>query len=309
MSILSTEERARIIAQLVEGTGIRGTARLCGANKTTVNKLSLELGKGCLALHNELVRDVRVALVQVDEQWSFVKKKQKRMKPTDDPETTGDQWTYLAQDVTTRVVLSFLVGRRTSASAREFVTDLRGRVLGRFQVTADGHKPYVDAFLEICGDTVDFAQLVKRYECDEREAKGLPLGRKWYIGSEKTAITGNPNPKHTSTSRIERTNLSNRMEQARFARKTLRHSKDITHHRASAALYYAYYNLCRVHQTLRTTPAVVLGITPREWSLGELIEVAMDHRPRASAKVEVEALDAAIAPVVLRVLAGGKGRP
>ena len=280
MSVLGKCQRIEILSHLVEGTGIRSTARLCSVSRATVGKLSLDLGEGAAVLHDEQMRDLRVSLVQVDEQWSFVKKKQKRLKETDDAETMGDQWTYVAQDVVHRAVVSFLVGKRTAANARAFIADLRSRIRGRFQATADGYKPYVDAFAEACGDTVAFSQLIKRYECDEREARGLPLGRKRYIGSEHQVIMGNPNPKHISTSRIERTNLSNRMEQARFARKTLRHSKLLRHHRASTALYYTYFNLCRVHESLDTTPAVALGVTPREWSPGELIEAALDLRPR-----------------------------
>jgi IS1 family transposase len=304
MSVLGKEKRIEILAHLVEGTGIRSTARLCGTSRATVGKLSLDLGEGCAALHDDLMRDLRVALVQVDEQWSFVKKKQKRLNESDDAETMGDQWTYAAVDVVHRAVISFLVGKRTAATARAFITDLRSRIRGRFQATADGYKPYADAFVEICGDTVDFAQLVKRYECDEREARGFPLGRKRYTGSEHVIITGNPELRAISTSRIERTNLSNRMEQARFARKTLRHSKALRQHRAATALYYAHFNLCRVHQSLDTTPAVALGVTPREWSPGELIEAAFDLRPRGEI-VEREPPTPDLQPR-LRILKGGR---
>jgi IS1 family transposase len=296
MSVLQRHERIRILAHLVEGTGIRSTARLCGVDKTTVNKFSLDVGDGCQVLHDEYMRDLPVSLVQVDEQWSFVRKKQKRLKETDDPTIMGDQWTYVAEDVVHRAIISYYIGKRTVASARAFVTDLRARVTGRFQVTADGHKPYADAFKEVCGDTVDFAQLVKRYECDEREARGLPLGRKRYIGSERQVILGSPDPSKISTSAIERMNLSSRMEQARLARRTLRHSKDLRQHKASTALYYAYFNLVRVHDTLETTPAVALGLFSREWTLGELIDAAMDRRssinPQAArVRIELDAHD------------------
>lgn len=306
MSVLRTDQRIQILAHLVEGTGIRSTARLTGVNKTTVNKLSLDVGEGCAALHDELMRDLRVSLIQVDEQWSFVKKKQKRVNEADDPEVVGDQWTYVAQDVVHRAVIAFLVGKRTAASARAFVTDLRSRVRGRFQATSDGHKAYVDAFAEVCGDSVDFAQLVKRYECDEREAKGLPLGRKRYVGSEHVVVTGAPDPKGISTSRVERTNLSNRMEQSRFARKTLRHSKDLRQHRASAALYYAFFNLCRVHESLETTPAVALGVTPREWSLGELIDAALARLPHVRSATEQRETRTSPLQPRLTVILGGK---
>lgn len=304
MSTLDRYRRVEILAHLVEGNGIRTTARLCGANKTTVNKLSLDVGEGSLALHDDLMRDLPVPLVQVDEQWSFVKKKQKRLTERDDPTMFGDQWTYVAQGVVHRVVISFVIGKRTAATTRAFVADLRSRVRGRFQVTADGYRPYVDAFAEACGDTVDFAQLVKRYECDEREARGLPLGRKRYIGSEHQNIFGAPDPRHISTSRIERTNLSNRMEQSRFARKTLRHSKDLRQHRAATALYYTYFNLCRVHETLGTTPAVALGVTPREWTLDEFIDAAMDHRRGRQALAAGPQLP--VSGPCLRLIMGGR---
>ncbi len=308
MSVLKKEQRIQILSQLVEGTGIRSTARLTGVDKTTVNKLALDLGEGCWVLHDQLMRDLRVALVQVDEQWGFVRKKNKHVKETD-PSDFGDQWTYVGIDVVKKAVLSFFIGKRNAASARAFVTDLRSRLLGRFQVTSDGYKPYADAFAEVCGDSVDFAQLVKQYECDEREAKGQPLGRKRYIGSEKQIITGDPDETKISTSGIERLNLSNRMEQARFARKTLRHSKVLRHHEASAALYYTYFNLARWHEMLKTTPAVALGVTPGEWSLGQLIDAALDLRPRGNREPEEREQPEVVLQPRLVAIAGGKGRP
>ncbi len=252
------------------------------------------------------MRDLRVALVQVDEQWELGQEKNRHVSESDPPDF-GDQWTYVGIDVVHKAVLSFFIGKRTAASARAFVTDLRSRLLGRFQVTADGYKPYADAFVD-CGDSVDFAQLVKRYECDEREARGMPLGRKRYTGSEKQVITGSPDPRKISTSGIERLNLSNRMEQARFARKTLRHSKALRPHKASAALYYTYFNLCRFHESLATTPAVALGVTSREWGLGEFIDAAMDLRPRVDRQVEESDEPAVVLQPRLMVISGGKGR-
>lgn len=304
MSVLSKNQRIQILSQLVEGTGIRATARLTGADKATVNKLALDLGEGCWVLHYQLMRDLRVALAQVDEQWGFVRKKNKHVKETDPPDF-GDQWTYVAIDVVKKAVLSFFIGKRTAASARAFVTDLRSRLLGRFQVTSDGYKPYADAFEEVCGDSVDFAQLVKQYECDEREAKGQRLGRKRYIGSKHQVIVGNPDEAKISTSGVERLNLSNRMENARFARKTLRHSKELRQHRAATALYYTYFNLCRVHESLATTPACALGVTPREWSFGELIDAALDLRPRVEAGAEEEERPSPILQPRLKLIAGG----
>ena len=287
MSVLRKDQRIEILAHLAEGTGVRSTARLCGVDNGTVNKFAFDVGRGCQVLHDEMMRDLRCPLVQVDEQWNFVKKKNKHVKETDDREVVGDQWTYVAHDVVHKATISFVVGKRTAETARVFVLDLRPRIKGRFQVTADGHKPYIDAFAEVEG--IDFAQLVKRYECDERESKGLPLGRKRYVGSERQVITGAPDPRHISTSGIERRNLTTRMESARCARKTLRHSKDLAQHKAAIALHYVHFNLVRQHETLGTTPAVALGVITREWSLGELIDAAMERRPRVTAAPDVDA--------------------
>lgn len=270
MNRLTIADRARVVAALVEGNSIRSTVRMTGVAKNTVAKLLLELGSACAAYHDEYVRDVRVRRLQCDEIWSFVGCKKKNATPEQKQQGWGDVWTWTAIDADTKLCVAYLVGGRDAGWAGEFLQDAASRIRGRVQITTDGHRAYVDAVEDAFGADVDYAQLQKIYGApsDEEQRRYSPAK---CIGTDMKVVSGNPDPKHISTSFVERQNLTMRMSMRRFTRLTNGFSKKIENHMAAVALYFFFYNFCRVHQTLRVTPAMEAGLADHVWALDEMV--------------------------------------
>jgi IS1 family transposase len=270
MNRLNTKQRAQIVAALVEGNSIRATVRMTGAAKNTVVKLLSELGCACAAYHNGNVRNLRVRRVQADEIWSFVGCKKKKATPEQKAEGWGDAWTWVALDADTKLCVSYLVGGRDAGWAMDFMDDCASRIRGRVQVTTDAHRAYLDAVEGAFGMDVDYAMLQKIYGApsDEEQRRYSPAR---CIGCDLKVVSGNPDPKHVSTSYVERQNLTMRMSMRRFTRLTNAFSKKIDNLRHAVALHFMYYNFCRVHQTLRVTPAMEAGIADHVWSVEELV--------------------------------------
>lgn len=269
MNRLSGSDRARIVSALVEGNSIRATVRMTGIAKNTVVKLLSDLGHACLEFHDKRVRDVRVRRLQCDEIWSFVGAKAKNTTPEKKAEGWGDVWTWTAIDADTKLCLSYLVGGRGAGWAQEFMQDCAARIRGRVQITTDGHRVYIDAVEDAFGSEVDYAQLHKIYGAPrETEAQYSPAV---CIGTDMKVVSGNPDPKHVSTSYVERQNLTMRMSMRRFTRLTNGFSKKIENHIAAVALYFTYYNFGRIHQTLRVTPAMEAGLADHVWSIEEIV--------------------------------------
>jgi len=269
-NVLSTSKRVQIVSALVEGVGIRPTARMCGVSKDTVMKLWVEMGEACARYQDETLRELTCRRLQVDEVWSFVYAKQKNV-PQDRLGVFGfgDVWTFTAIDAETKLIPSFLIGSRDAGSATELLQDLASRLVNRVQLTTDGHKMYLSAVEDAFHGSVDFAQLVKIYGADsEGEKRYSPAV---CIGCERTAVTGQPDPKHVSTSYVERSNLTVRMSVRRFTRLTNAFSKKLRNHAAAVALFTAHYNFCRIHQTLRVTPCMAAGVTKTVWSIADLV--------------------------------------
>lgn len=272
MNKLSTSRRAAIIRCLVEGNSIRSTVRITGASKNTIAKLLVDLGKACSAYHNEHVVNVKAERVQCDEIWSFCYAKQKNVETAKAaPEGAGDVWTWTAMESSSKLVISWMVGGRDSEYAMYFMDDLRSRLANQVQLTTDGHKAYLNAVEEAFGGDVDYAMLVKLYG---EPSGGKGSERKYSptecTGTKKERIAGNPDEAHVSTSHVERQNLTMRMCMRRFTRLTNAFSKKIENHEASVALHFMFYNFCRIHQTLRVTPAMAAGITDRLWDVEDL---------------------------------------
>jgi IS1 family transposase len=270
MNRLSTADRVRVIAALVEGMSIRATVRMTGVAKNTVAKLLVDLGTACAAYHDDHVRNLACERVQVDEIWSFCYAKQKNV-PADKRGTFGygDVWTWTAIDADTKLIVSYHVGGRSGDYAEDFMWDVAGRLTNRVQLTSDGHNAYLRAVEEAFGTSIDYAQLVKIYGPDHAGAGRYspPV----CIAAERKFITGNPDPDHVSTSFAERSNLTMRMSMRRFTRLTNAFSKKIENHCHNVALHFMHYNYCRIHQTLRITPAMAAGLTDHVWELDELI--------------------------------------
>jgi len=245
---------------------------MTGVAKNTVVKLLCDLGAACAEYHHENVRGLRVRRLQCDEIWSFVGAKAKNATPEQKQEGCGDAWTWTAIDADTKLCVSYLVGGRNAGWAYDFMQDCADRITGRVQVTTDGHKAYLEAVEGAFGMDVDYAQLQKIYGAptDAEQRRYSPAQ---CIGSDMKVVSGNPDPKHVSTSYVERQNLTMRMSMRRFTRLTNGFSKKIENHIAAVSLYFMYYNFCRVHQTLRVTPAMESGLSDHVWSVDELIAI------------------------------------
>jgi IS1 family transposase len=242
---------------------------MTGVAMNTVLKLLADLGEACAQLHDERVRDVRAKRVQADEVWQYVYAKAKNV-PEDKQGTFGfgDVWTWTAIDADTKLIISYLVGPRQPGSAFALMGDLAARISGHPQLTTDGLYWYPHAVERAFGIGVDYAVQVKRFSDSGGAGRYSPPR---FLGSTKEVIRGNPDPKHISTSHVERQNLTMRMSMRRFTRLTNGFSKKLENHVAAVAIHFAHYNFCRVHQTLRVTPAMEAGLTDTVWSLERLV--------------------------------------
>jgi IS1 family transposase len=275
-NVLSTAKRIQIVSALVEGCGIRATARMCDVSKDTVMKLWREIGEACIRLQDEKLRNLPCKRLQVDEIWAFVYAKAKNV-PAELQGTfgVGDVWTFTCIDADTKLVPSFLVGSRDSGCATEFLQDVASRLSGRVQLTTDGHKMYLSAVEDAFAGDIDFAQLVKIYGAAP-EGPEVRYSPAQCLGTQKASIVGCPDPVHVSTSYVERANLTMRMSIGRFTRLTNAFSKKVENHTAALGLFFAHYNFCRIHQSLRITPAMAAGVTSRVWSIADLVALLGD---------------------------------
>ena len=267
MNQLSTTRRTQVIAALVEGNSINATCRMLGVGKRTVLRLLEDAGRACAAFHDEHVRNVRVRRLQCDEIWSFVGAKMKNANEEQVAAGWGDVWTWTAIDADTKLIVSYLVGQRGPAWAKIVMEDIASRVSSRIQLTTDGLKMYADAVEGAFGCDVDYAMLIKLYGNDSFDTKYSP-GE--CIGTQSAVLMGSPDPRHISTSFVERQNLTMRMSMRRFTRLTNGFSKKLENHAHQVALYFFHYNLCRIHKTLRVTPAMEAKVSDHVWSLEEI---------------------------------------
>lgn len=284
MNRLSTKQRARVLAALVEGNSIRATVRMTGVAKNTVAKLLVDVGRACAEFQDEALRDLTCKRIQCDEIWSFCYAKQKNV-----PEALrgefgyGDVWTWVGMDADTKLVVSWLVGLRDARYASAFIEDLASRLSSRVQLTTDGLKAYLEAVEGAFGCDIDYAQLVKMYG----EPKGEKTSEHKYsppncTGARREKINGNPDQRHISTSYIERQNLTMRMSMRRFTRLTNGFSKKVENLEAAVALHFMYYNFCRIHRTLRVTPAMEAGVTDKLWSLEDVAELLVKDERKSN---------------------------
>jgi IS1 family transposase len=273
MNNLSTAERVQIIAALVEGNSINSVCRMTGRSNNTVLKLLKDMGEACAAYHNDHVRELKSKRIQVDEIWNFCYAKTKNV-PADKKGQFGygDVWTWVGIDADSKLIVSYLVGGRSMDYAEEFMHDLSGRLDRRVQLTSDGYAAYEFAVKESFGSDIDYAQLVKVYGKDQSAAGRYspPV----CLAAERHPICGAPEWGHISTSYAERSNLTMRMSMRRFTRLTNGFSKKIDNMKHAVALNFMYYNFCRVHKTLRVTPAMEAGLTDHVWTLAELVSIA-----------------------------------
>ncbi len=278
MNILLIEKQIAAISALTEGVSIRATERLTGIHRDTIMRLGARVGEGCARLHDRMMRGLQVPILEFDEIWEFVGKKQRRTRPEETDK--GDQYTYIALDATRKAIVSYMTGKRNESTTRAFVHDVWTRIVNRPQITSDGYGPYIEAIAEAFGDGADFAQLVKHYSAEQAVEAARRYSPARVVRVERMMVSGRPDNRRVSTSYVERSNLTLRMQQRRFTRLTNGFSKKLENHAAAVSLYVAHYNLCRVHEALRTTPAMALGVTDHIWTIGELIEAATGPEPK-----------------------------
>ena len=272
MNTLTIEKSSQVVASLVEGNSIRSTVRMTGVAKNTIVKLLVDLGQACSEYQDKALRNLPCKRIQCDEIWSFCYAKEKNV-PEDKKHTFGfgDVWTWVAIDPDTKLVASFNVGSRGAQTAKAFMDDLASRLANRVQLTTDGHRVYLQAVEDAFGKDIDYAMLVKMYGEDQKaDTRYSPAE---CIGCREQAIMGRPDPKHISTSHVERQNLTMRMGMRRFTRLTNAFSKKVDNHFWAIALHYMHYNFCRIHQTLRVTPAIEAGVSDHVWSIEELVRL------------------------------------
>ena len=271
MSRLSTAQRVQVVSALVEGNSVRSTCRMTGIAKGTVLSLLADLGKVCADYHDEHVRNVAAKRIQCDEIWSFCYGKEKNVTEEQKKAGAGSLWTWTALDADSKLIVSYLCGGRDASWARSFMEDVASRLTTRVQITTDGHRAYAEAVEGAFGMDVDYAMLIKLYgspaQPDTRYSPGV------CIGTETVYMSGTPDPKHVSTSYVERQNLTMCMSMRRFTRLTNAFSKKLENHEHMLAIYFLYYNFCRVHQTLRVTPAMEAGIASHAWTIEEMVKL------------------------------------
>lgn len=270
MNQLSREKRVQIINLLVEGNSMRATARIADVAFNSVKKLFIDTARVCAEYQDKTFRNLTCKKIQMDEVWSFVYSKQKNV-PDGMEGKAGDVWTWVAIDADSKLVPSWRIGKRDSQTANEFISDLASRLKNRVQITSDGFRPYLEAIEGAFGASVDYAMLVKIYGEDIEGQKRYSPAE--CVGAKKTKIIGDPDLCCISTSFVERQNLTLRMSIRRFTRLSNGFSKKIENHAHSIALHYAYYNLCRIHKSLRVTPAMAAGVTDRVWKIDDIVNL------------------------------------
>ncbi len=279
MNKLSIEKRAQILGMLVEGNSFRAVSRMAHCSINTVTKLLVDVGTACAEYQDTHLRKLTCKQIQCDEIWAFCGMKEKNVPEDHKGELGfGDVYTWTALDRDTKLMVSFLVGRRDYEYAEAFIGDLADRLVSRVQLTTDDHKAYLSAVEEAFGADIDFAQLVKVYGSvpTKEQRRYSPAG---FMGAEKTVVAGNPDMGKVSTSHVERQNLTMRMGMRRFTRLTNGFSKKVENLAHAVALHFMYYNFGRIHNSLRVTPAMETGIADHVWTLAEIAGLVKEEPP------------------------------
>lgn len=293
MNRLTKEKRKQVLSLLVEGMSMRAINRVTGVSRNTIASLLIDLAGACIEYQDRTIRNVNARRVQCDEIWSFVGAKQKNV-----PEDMrgqfgiGDVYTWTCMDSDTKLMIYWQIGPRDEQSADETMHALRNRILEQsVQINTDGLGSYPGAVLRAFGELADHAVIEKSFhsvQTDQRRYSPAEI-----IRVKKTAISGNPDPKHMTTSHVERQNLTMRMHMRRFTRLTNGFSKSVLHHAAAVAIHFMWYNFAKVHSSLRVTPAMQAGIADHIWELDEIIELLAAAEPKAKSVWSKQRLDAA----------------
>jgi IS1 family transposase len=282
MNILPRDKQVEIIATLTEGCSIRSVERLTGVHRDTIMRLGVQIGIGCAKLHDAMMRDLQVNRIELDEIWQYVGKKRNKIKETD-PVTIGDQYTFIALDGTSKAILSLRTGKRDSENTKLFLADPHSRVVGSPEISSDAFRAYPGAVEQEFGWQIDYGIIDKNYRVLAANEAARRYSPGEVVSVTRKVVLGDP--QFISTSYVERQNLSLRMSQRRFTRLTNAFSKKLENHIAATCLYAAWYNLCRVHEAHRVTPAMQLGVADHVWTVRELVNAALEgtfERPQGT---------------------------
>jgi IS1 family transposase len=272
MKTLSRDQRCAVVRCLCDGVSIRATTRITGVSKNAIQRLTRELGEAVLQFQDNALRKLPCKRLELDELWAFCYAKDKNL-----PDEmrgmpgVGSVWTWTALCAETKMIVSWRQGARDAANAHAFISDLSGRLANRVQMTTDGNRVYLDAVENYMGGNVDYAMLIKQYGADESPERAYSPAK--CLGAKKTQIDGEPDMALVSTSYAERQNLNVRMQNRRYTRLTNAFSKSAEMLAYSVAISFMYHNFVRVHQTLKTTPAVAAGIAKRRWTVGDMVDL------------------------------------
>lgn len=271
MNRLPLAKRVQVLSALVEGNSIRGTCRMTGVALNTVLKLIEDVGDACAAYHDENMRGLSCVRVQCDEIWSFCHAKERNLKPKyRGLDGYGDLWTWVGIDADTKLLISYVLGKRTPLFARRFMRDLAARIKSYVQVSTDGLAMYKEAVREAFAHRADHGMEVKVFGFDNSQEPDRKYSPAVVTEMRRLRVHGAPDPAHISTAYVERQNLNMRMSMRRFTRLTNAFSKKARNLQRSVAIYAIHYNFVRKHQTLKTTPAIAHGLTDRVWTLEDI---------------------------------------
>jgi len=270
-NVLKTEKQVMVIGALAEGNSIRSIERMTGVHRDTIMRLGVRVGNACREMMDSVLKNLSCKVLQFDEIWGFIGKKQKNVNPKDDSRKVGDVWTFVAIDAETKLVPAFRCGKRDLETASAFVKDVSSRLMNRVQVSTDALTAYVEAVEQGFGGEVDYGQIVKTYSTGDIPAGKYSPAKLACV--DKTIMIGEPDAAKISTSFVERQNLTMRMHMRRLTRLTNAFSKKIENFRAAAALHFAYYNFVKNHKTLRCTPAMAAGVEKDFWTVADLVRL------------------------------------
>lgn len=274
-NVLPAEKQTAIISALCEGSSIRSVERMTGVHRDTIMRLGVRVGQACAELHDQVMRELSCHQIQIDEIWGFIGMKQRETTPEDNAAGRGDVWTYIAIDPDTKLVPSYLCGKRDYTNTAKFVEDVASRMKNRINLYSDGANVYIPAVHASFGTEVDYGQIVKEFEVPMDEVEGE---RKYSPRSPTnlryTPIIGRPDPEHMTTAHVERQNLTLRMHLRRLTRLTNAFSKKFSNFSSAVSLHFAYYNFVKQHSSLeKITPAMAAGISSRIWTVKDLVDL------------------------------------
>jgi IS1 family transposase len=268
---LQFEKKVMVVSMLAEGSSIRAIERITGVNQNTIMSLSVRVGTACAKIMDERFRGLQCQQIEVDEIWGFIGAKRKVAHKVG---AYGDVWTFIALDADTKLIPSYVVGKRDMYHARAFMEDLAGRMSRRIQLSSDALNAYPEAVERGFGSEVDYGQLVKTYGVTNLNKDAASrYSPAEVVKTERTVVAGMPDISRITTSHVEKQNHTLRMHCRRLTRLTNAFSKKFENFQAAVALNFAYYNFCKVHGAIRMTPAMAAGVEKSIWTVAELVKL------------------------------------